>query len=262
MTRYIMPSQKFLHTPMQLQQPGLLNIRDRKHCRGGLSRSGTAFRHLEESDAVDIPDAPSSSLGKVLAARRSVREFGGGSLPDYVIAALLRPYFVRQESRPGVYVSEVPSAGALHGLEIAAATLDEGYVVEAWARTPNLNMITKIKDFKKTSMNVISTNPLALTNASHLVFIFGNYGRTRIKYGLRTLRLLHIEAGCCVMAMQLLAVEMGIGCYISTEFYDNSVEQMFGVDGNNISLITTLVLGKMKGGESNVPGDRYPTNGR
>jgi SagB-type dehydrogenase family enzyme len=80
--------------------------------------------------------------------------------------------------------------------------------------------------------------------ASMAVVLTGIASRTTIKYGQRGYRYLLLEAGHIGQNIYLTSHELGIGCSAMGGSKDEAIEALLGIDGEDESLVYTLILGK------------------
>jgi SagB-type dehydrogenase family enzyme len=81
-------------------------------------------------------------------------------------------------------------------------------------------------------------------DASVALILTGVFSRTRVKYGQRGYRYTMLEAGHIGQNVYLVSEALGLKCRGMGGSYDIALEQLLGIDGENESVLYTLILGK------------------
>jgi SagB-type dehydrogenase family enzyme len=140
----------------------------------------------------------------------------------------------------------VPSAGALYPLEIFfhqnyVQSIDPGI----YHYNPILNSITQIRRGDHSShLRRTLVQPELSVNSSVIFFITAVMERSAFKYGERSYRFVHLEAGHLAQNMCLIAKAMDLGSVTVGGFIDTKLNEFIGIDGLNHAVIYVVAMGK------------------
>ncbi len=209
-----------------------------------LHQSETLTGDQTGSPALKLP-APNldgkCSVEKALAARRSVRAFKDDSLTLANLSQLVwaaQGITQKMDAPPGwswgVWQGgkrTAPSAGALYPLELyVVAGRVEGLKPAVYKYKPQTNELLHISDGDK--RNALATAALGqawIADAPCVLVVGADYTRTEVKYGERTARYVHIEAGHAVENLCLQAVALNLGAAMVGAFNDDNVKKVVGM---------------------------------
>jgi SagB-type dehydrogenase family enzyme len=186
---------------------------------------------------VDLP-APTLdgdvSLERVLALRRSVREFTSEPLDAADLSQLL---WAAQGITSASGKRTAPSAGALYPLET--------YVVgtDGWYRyLPDGHRLERLGgDDLRTALAEVALGQAPIGGAAVVVVITAVYARTAQKYGDRAVRYVHLEAGHAAQNLLLEAVALGLGAVPIGAFDDAGVQSVLGLPADHEPLYLLVV---------------------
>jgi thiazole/oxazole-forming peptide maturase SagD family component len=151
--------------------------------------------------------------------------------PDALAHILVSGY--RVPRRKGDQRS-IPSAGALYPLKLyAILTRDHGDLSEGYyeydPERRQLGLFGRLDEFALE--HAFNSEP-AVYGATAIVVIAADMERQAAKYGNRAYRFMHLEAGAAAYAMQLAAVEEGLGSLIHGGFLDDPLARELGMNDN------------------------------
>lgn len=193
------------------------------------------------------PSAPlAADLSETLANRRSAASFTGGTLETSMLAGLLRQgngvsgQFGEHALRPA------PSAGALYPLDLFVVSADVSGLSEAglYHHDPYRDVLADLGAVDLARLTrCINPSDLAET-ASAIIVVSATFWRSRFKYGQRSLRFAHIEAGHVAQNLLLLATAYGMAACPIGGFYDDELTtQLPDHNGVDDAPLYVLLLG-------------------
>jgi SagB-type dehydrogenase family enzyme len=162
------------------------------------------------------------SLEETLASRRSEREYNDEPLTDAHISQLL---WAAQGVTDPAGSRAAPSAGALYPLDLYVARSSGLYHFE-----PAKHELTRRseKDLRQ-AFHGAALGQEALIKAPAVFLITGTYARTRVKYGPRARRYVHMEAGHAAQNLLLQAVALDLGGVPIGAFNDDRLSEILGL---------------------------------
>lgn len=168
------------------------------------------------------------SVERALAARRSVREFGGEALS---LAQLARLAWAAQgTTRPGGYRS-APSAGALYPLELLVAAGDVSGLragVYRYESAAHALRLERAGDARR-ELAAAALHQEWMRRSAAIFVVTGVPERSARKYGARAERYVFIEAGAAAQNLALQAVALGLGSTCVGAFDDARVAALVGL---------------------------------
>ena len=173
----------------------------------GLFSVALITQSLNFGEIVQLPQARVkgvTTLEESIARRRSVREFSSKTLSTEQIGQLLWAAQGITGKENGL--RSAPSAGALYPLE-AYVVLPSGI----YHYNPERHELRRIAEGdKRTELQKAALDQEAVGSAPAILVIAADYDRTAIKYGNRTNRYVHMEAGhaCQNVLLQATAQEL------------------------------------------------------
>ncbi len=240
-------------------EPGLEFQRETKHRRDRLvgrsmdwgRKPETYKEYLDRpSTALPEPKRPVSSLDELLRTRRSVRRFSEYpvSLEDLSYLLWAGDGITRREK--GYEFRTAPSAGGLYPVEtylavnnvVGVASGIHHYSIKHHA----LELIRKGQLGEEIARAALDQ---AMCASAPVVFIWtAMFERSRWKYGERAYRYVYLDAGHIAQNLALAAVSLGLGsCQIAATF-DDEVNELLGVDGEEESVLYMSVVGRPENG--------------
>jgi SagB-type dehydrogenase family enzyme len=160
------------------------------------------------------------SLEEVLAKRRSVRSFSSTKLNWEEIGQLLWAAQGITEKSQGLRTA--PSAGALYPLEMYVVM--EADVYHYQPRDHQLQRILESNVRNELAGAVLGQE--SVKDAPAVFVIAGVFERTAWKYGERSQRYVHLEAGHAAQNLLLQATALGLGAVPVGAFRDEQVEKL------------------------------------
>jgi SagB-type dehydrogenase family enzyme len=194
---------------------------------GGTEEPGDVQGGPVEVIELPAPDpAGEVSVAAALARRRSVRDFTEATLSREEIGGL---FWAAQGITGEEGARTNPSAGGLYPLEIYAVTSDgvlhylpDGHRAELLRR-----------DDLRGRLAGAALDQEAVRDAPAVFVVCAVFARTEAKYGERTERYVHLEAGHVGQSLLLQAVALGLGGVPIGAFRDEEVQEVLGVPANH-----------------------------
>ena len=169
------------------------------------------------------------SLEEALARRRSVRSFADTPLTPAQIGQLA--WAAQGITDPRGYRAS-PSAGALYPLELYVATADGLFrYLPAGHR-----LALHLEGDRRPAIQAAALNQEPLGEAPAVFVITAVSERTAVKYGERTPRYVHMEAGHAAQNLLLEAVALGLGGVPMGAFHDGRMSETLSLPENEIPL--------------------------
>jgi SagB-type dehydrogenase family enzyme len=215
------------------------------------SLAGSAERAAEpvSSRMISLP-APSLETGpnfwKILKRRRSSRDYTLAPLSVSEMSNLLwATQGITQEASSPWYRT-VPSAGALHPIDTYLVSnrvdgLDPGVY---FLNVTGFSLEMKRKgDFSQQIARAALDQEMA--QAAAVVFVWvAVISRSSQKYRQRAYRYIYLDCGHIGQNLYLAATAMGLGCCGIAAFFDDEVNNLVGVDGQEETAIYLATVGK------------------
>ncbi|MBU0987446.1 MAG: SagB/ThcOx family dehydrogenase [Proteobacteria bacterium] len=209
------------------------------------------FKRYAEAERIALPDPDLSQpadLWQCLAGRRSVRNT---TKEPFSLAELAKLLWAAQgvTARAGMHLLRTaPSAGALYPFETYL------YVDKVEGVAQGLYHFN-VPDFALECLHEGDFNPI-LTSASlgqtvvrraAVVFIWtGMMLRCMTKYRDRAMRYIPMDLGHVCQNVQLAATAMNFGSCPIGAFYDDDLNELLGVDGQEETVLYLITVGKLK----------------
>lgn len=189
----------------------------------------TADASSQEDTMIQLPDPVThgeTPLETALSERRSVREYGAGSLQLGEVGQLLWSAQGVTEPTEGPGLRAAPSAGALYPLELYLLAVDvEGLQPGLYHYSPSRHGLTRVGDADRQRLASAALGQRSITDAPALVVMAAAHHRTAAKYGDRARRYVHIEVGAAAENLYLQAVALGLGTVFIGAFRDDAVRE-------------------------------------
>lgn len=185
------------------------------------------------------------SFEETIQHRRSIRDYSGKPLTMSELSFLL--YAVYGITEPSYPLRASPSAGALYPLEIypvvhAVIGLASG-VYHYRPRDHSLDLLRK-GDFHQSLMAGTGGQDMVLQAA--VVFVISAlFQRTRWKYQERAYRYVLLDAGHLGENLYLAATSLGLGPCGMGAFFDEEINRLVGVDGNEEAVVYLVSVGRI-----------------
>ncbi len=209
-----------------------------------------------KSRSIELP-APrfdgSVSIEKCLRERRSVRAFKRKRSTLSVVSQLV--WAAQGVTEPmdapagwswGPWQGgkrTAPSAGATYPLELFVVVGDaEGMTPGVYQYRPLEHRLEEVASGDRRAALASAASGQEWIAQAPVVFVVGAVPeRTEMKYGTRSARYIHVEAGHAVMNICLQAVALGLGSTVVGAFQDESVKKLMGMSKDVIPLLVVPV---------------------
>lgn len=228
------------------QAQGLRLLESSAAMRATVRRAVKRHAHLP-SVALPAGDLGAATLASALAARRSSRAYGAGSLELGDLATILEAAYGVSHDPEGFRT--VPSGGALYPLElyVLAASVRElspaVYHFDPLRRA--LELLGPLPPVS--TIAALSPYPELVEPAAAVIVVTAMFYRTRFKYGQRGYRFVLIEAGHAAQNALLAAAALGVPACPLGGFFDRRVDAVLGVDGLEEATVYVIATGARAG---------------
>lgn len=196
----------------------------------------------------------SISLESALLRRRSSRVFLNRAIPFSGISRLLElSYgisgysFIKTKGETYKYgLRTAPSAGALFSCELYLAALNvEGLKRGTYHFSPGSNEleILALNDDIGTLMNESIIDAAQFKDWAASVIVTGAFGKAITKYGERGYRYVLLDAGHIGQNVYLVANALNLGAVGVCGFYDDNLNDVLFLDGQDESALYVMLLG-------------------
>jgi len=217
------------------------------HDAGLQASVARATKRASAARVVPLP-APAVSREpwrRVVAARRSRREFAPHALSLEVVSALLHAAYGVTGHEDGTPVRATPSGGALYPLELYAAVgAVDGLAAGVYHFDPLRSVLEVLREEDlRDDLAACSPYPELLAGAPLVVVIASVFWRTRFKYGLRGYRFALLEAGHVGQSLALAAAAHALAAVHVGGFYDRRLDAVVGADGLDEAVLYAVALG-------------------
>lgn len=197
-----------------------------------------------EKTRVQLASAKGATLEELLRQRRSVREYSKEPLTKEEVMKLL--WAGQGITRPPRYRT-APSAGALYPLELYVVVGNvTGLEPGVYKYDPVQNNIRLVKegDVRQGLAMAALAQSWVVEGAIDIV-IAAVYDRTKVKYGERGERYVHMEAGHAAQNICLQATALELGLVTVGAFDDSSVAKVVGLAKDETPLYI-IPVGRIK----------------
>jgi SagB-type dehydrogenase family enzyme len=192
------------------------------------------------------------TVEQALKLRRSVREFAREPLLLSELSGILwAAQGVEERLAPGADIGVVkrrtaPSAGALYPLELHVVVGDVFELEPGTYRyNPYRHALNRVQSLDtRDSLSSAAPWQKSIRHAAAIIVVTAVYKRTRVKYGRRHKRYVHIEAGAVVQNVYLQAVSKELGTVVVGAFDDKAVRRILDLPRAEYPIVL-LPLGKI-----------------
>jgi SagB-type dehydrogenase family enzyme len=231
--------------------------RETKHHRDRLvgrymdwDRKPETYKTYPGHSRIELPEpgGPTVSLDQALRARMSVRDFQMGpmSLDDLSYLLWASTGITRRDR--GYEFRTAPSAGALYPIETYVNVNDvQGAppgIYHYSIADHSLESIRKGALGDEVARSALDQDMCA--KAPIVIIWTAIFERSRWKYGERAYRYVYLDAGHVAQNLALAAVSLGLGSCPIAATYDDEVNELLGVDGEEESVLYMSVVGRPK----------------
>lgn len=198
---------------------------------GGPIMKGASANYRGRAERIELPPPTRDRLLTVEAAirsRRSIREFGPGSITVEEISQIL---WAAQGITDQAGYRTAPSAGALYPLEISLIAGDiESLPTGIYRYDPRAHALDVVAaGDHRTAIAEAALSQRWIADAAAILVIAAVEERTSVKYGKRGVRYVHIETGHAAQNVYLQAAALGLGTTIVGAFDDAEVIEVSGL---------------------------------
>ena len=191
---------------------------------------------------------PTTPLQELLKRRRSLRSFSKKPMKVADLAFLLWASTGIQRKEKGYEFRTVPSAGALYPIETYIVVnnvegLEKGlyhYNIRAHALEE-----LRIADLTEETARAALDQEIC-AQASVVLIWTAVFQRSKWKYSERAYRYVYLDAGHIAQNLAMSAVSIGMGTCQIAAFYDDEINEILGVDGEEESATYLSVVGHPK----------------
>ncbi len=210
----------------------------------------TATRDLQPSPIIPLPK-PQLLKGidfwTTLKRRRSFRNYQEISLPLSELSALLWATQGLTGVKESPWYRTVPSAGALHPIDTyLVVNRVEGIQAGIYFFQVDEFSLQKRKsgDFSRPIARAALDQEMAMEAA--LIFVWvAVIERCRQKYRQRAYRYIYLDCGHIAQNLYLAATAMNLGCCAIGAFFDDEVNALLDLDGQEETAIYLATIGKI-----------------
>lgn len=223
----------------------------RKKMAGGYldwSNKPEVYKHYAASRKIELPfpgQVETLSFDETIRKRRSIRRFSEKSLSLEQLGYLLWSSTGIQRVERGYEFRNAPSAGALYPIEtyLFAKNID------------GLDMGLYHYDIKSHLLEELDVGDFSVLLAraclgqetlisAGVVFVWsGIFVRSKWKYKQRAYRYVYLDCGHIAQNLALCASTLGLGSCQVGAFYDDEINKIVGLDGEEESVIYLSVVG-------------------
>lgn len=189
---------------------------------------------------------PGTNLWKVLQERRSIRDYSQAPLSLPELSNLLWATQGITEKALSPWYRTAPSAGALHPIDThliinRVEGLDPGIY---WFDVIDFSLLMKKRgDFSWPIAQAALNQDMA--RAAAVVFVWvAVIRRSRQKYQQRAYRYIYLDCGHIAQNLYLAATAMDLGCCGAAAFFDDEVNDLVDVDGQEETAIYLATVGR------------------
>ena len=209
------------------------------------------FKNYPEAERLQLPEPDLSrpaNLWQCLTRRRSERDYTTDPLS---LDELSKIMWAAQgvTARTGIYLLRTaPSAGALYPFE-TYLYIDK--VKDAPQGIYHFNVadfaLERMHDgnFSRAFADASMGQP-AVSRAAVVIIWTAMMLRCMVKYRDRAMRYIPMDLGHVCQNVQLASAAMGLGSCPIGAFYDNDINELLGVDGEEETVLYLITVGKLK----------------
>lgn len=186
------------------------------------------------------------SLDEALLGRRSIRHYSAAPITTDQLSYLIWASSGIQRSERGFEFRTAPSAGALYPIETyVIVNRVDGIPAGVYHYSVRQHCLETIKvgDFSNEIAIAALGQRMCLEAAAVIVWT-AVFKRSKWKYGERAYRYIYLDAGHMGENLALAATGIGLGTCQVGALFDEEVNQIIGVDGEEESVVYMSVVGK------------------
>ena len=201
-----------------------------------------------ETISMSLEGLPEGSLWQALQNRRSRRTFTGAAVPRNDLARLVWAAQGATASAGGILLRTSPSAGALYPVE-TYLVINEVKDVKPGLYHFNIldNVIELVKGGNLGKNLARAALEQEMCARASLCFVWtAIVDRCKWKYAQRCYRYIYMDAGHVCQNLYLAAQDLEYGCCAIGAFFDEEVNEILGVDGEDETAIYIAAVGPIK----------------
>lgn len=215
--------------------------------RGAFSNP-SLYKVYQDCPKIELPSFEQkrkASLHQALLMRKSIRKYSLSALKLKDLSYLLWASTGIQRTEMGYQFRTSPSAGALYPIEtyLAANNVDalKNGLYHYSIKQHHLEQLQTGELGKQLSPAALH-QPMCL--AAPVVFLWtAVFERCKVKYGQRAYRYIYLEAGHIAENLALAAVALNLGTCQIGAFFDEEINHILGIDGENESILYLSTVG-------------------
>lgn len=200
----------------------------------------------EGSEALPPPQtAGGRGLWDVIQARRSVREFRREALSREQLAQLLWATQGVTARQHGHAFRAAPSAGACYPIDTYVAVHRvEGLAAGLYRYEVDPAALTRLRFGDLSDAIASACLEQDMAGEAAVVFAWAAVpARSKQRYRQRAYRYIYMDAGHIGQNLHLAAVAMGLGCCAIGAFFDDEVNTILGLDGQEATAVYLSAVG-------------------
>lgn len=206
------------------------------------------YKEYADAEKIELPSFEPSgamSLDVALKQRKSIRDFQARPISKGQLAYLLWASTGIQRVEQGYEFRTAPSAGALYPIETYVVANDvrklEAGLYHYSIKAHQLEELRQ-GDLRRPITAAALGQGMCATAA--VVFVWSAvFERCKWKYGQRAYRYIYLDAGHIAENLALAAVSLNLGSCEIGALYDDQVNAVLGIDGEEESVICMAVVG-------------------
>jgi SagB-type dehydrogenase family enzyme len=187
-------------------------------------------------------------LLELLKRRRSIRSFSQRPMDLADLAFLLWASTGIQRKENGYEFRTVPSAGALYPIETYVVVNNvDGLEKGLYHYEIRTHALAELKTANLAEEMAHAALEQEMCAQASVVFIWAAvFRRSKWKYAERAYRYVYLDAGHIAQNLALSAISIGMGTCQIAAFYDEEINKILGVDGEEESAIYLSIAGYPK----------------
>ncbi|HUT27339.1 MAG TPA: SagB/ThcOx family dehydrogenase [Methanomassiliicoccales archaeon] len=206
------------------------------------------YKTYPDRARIKLPERrhPIAPLDQTLRSRKSVRDFETGPLALEDLSYLLWASTGITRRERGFEFRTAPSAGALYPIETYVAVNNvQGVSPGIYHYSITEHSLELVRKGVLGSEVARAALDQGMCAKAPVVFIWtAVFERCRWKYGERAYRYVYLDAGHVAQNLALVAVSLELGSCQMAAAYDDEVNELLGVDGEEESALYMSVVGR------------------
>lgn len=205
------------------------------------------YEHFPKISLTKTPPAHDPRLFSTIEKRKTATTFSGQPMSRDELSALLRYACGELPHDEAPTHRAYPSAGPQYPIEAYLLVFRPSNDLPAGVYHYNVRDHTleclSYRQFTTADIDELFAHAW-VHDASVALVLTGVFQRTKMKYGQRGYRYTLIEVGHIGQNVYLVSEALGIACRGMGGSYDIALEKLLAIDGENESVLYTLILGK------------------